>query len=89
MKQVLLSLCLVFLALNCVADQQSDPNTQAEIASAKAAIKVFAGALQTELKGAIQAGGPVAAIAVCNAQAIPITHMLFVLTQTHLSVSIN
>ena len=73
MKQILLGVCLVIFALDCSGDQQPDVNTQADIAAAKAAIKEFAGALQTELKTAMQAGGPVAAIGVCNTQAMPIT----------------
>ena len=76
MKQILLSLCLVTLALNSNAGQQTETNNQAEIANAKAAIKEFAGALQTELKTAMQAGGPVAAIAVCNTRAMPITEKI-------------
>jgi len=70
-KQFLLSLCLVMPALDCNSDQQTD--TTAEVARAKTAIKQFAGALQTELKSAMKAGGPVAAIGVCNTQAMPIT----------------
>jgi hypothetical protein len=72
-KQILLSLSLIILALDCYADQQVNSNTDAEIARAKATIKQFAGALQTELKTAMQAGGPVAAIGVCHTQAMPIT----------------
>jgi hypothetical protein len=73
MKQILLGLCLVMLALDCSSDQQADTSTEAEATAAKAAIKAFAGALQTELKGAMKAGGPIAAIGVCNTQAMPIT----------------
>jgi len=73
MKQILLGLCLVMLALDCSGDQQANTTTQAEVAAAKAAIKEFAGALQTELKTAMKAGGPIAAIGVCNTQAMPIT----------------
>jgi len=73
MKQILLGLCLVMLALDCSSDQQANTSTEAEVAAAKAAIKEFAGALQTELKGAMKAGGPIAAIGVCNTQAMPIT----------------
>jgi len=40
---------------------------------AKAAIAAFAFALQTELKSAMQQGGPVNAIGVCNTTAMPIT----------------
>lgn len=73
MKQILLSLCLVMLSMDSSSGQQTHNDTQAEIASAKAAIKELAEALQTELKSAMQTGGPVAAIAVCHTQAIPIT----------------
>lgn len=67
MKRVLIGFCLLVLALDCSAEPD------AEIAAAKAAIKEVAGALQAELKSAMQAGGPVKAIAVCNTQAMPIT----------------
>ena len=40
---------------------------------AKTAIGAFASALQAELKNAMQQGGPVNAIGVCNTTAIPIT----------------
>ena len=73
MKQILLGLCLVMLALDCSSDQQANTSTEAEVAAAKAAIKEFAGALQTELKTAMKAGGPTAAIGVCNTKAMPIT----------------
>ena len=85
MKQVLISLCLIALVLDCSADQQSNANMGAEVAAAKAAIKEFAGALQTELKGAMQAGGPVAAIGVCNTQAMPITERVAAEHGMHLS----
>ncbi len=73
MNQILLSLSLSILTLSCYAGQKNDSDTAAEITHAKATIKQFAGALQTELKAAMQAGGPVAAIGVCNTQAMPIT----------------
>ena len=73
MKQILFGLCLVLLALDCSSDQQSSANPEADVAAAKSAMKEFAGALQTELKAAMKAGGPVAAIGVCNTQAMPIT----------------
>jgi len=72
MKQTLLGLCLVMLAMDCGSDQQAD-SIQTEIDKAKAAIMELAVALKTELKGAMQAGGLVAAIGVCNTQAMPIT----------------
>ncbi|MEE8339413.1 MAG: DUF3365 domain-containing protein [Xanthomonadales bacterium] len=54
------------------------PGPDAEIVSlesnrAKAATASFASALQTELKNAMQQGGPVNAIGVCNTTAMPIT----------------
>ena len=72
-KHILLSLSLIILSLNCSADQQVISDTEAEIAGAKTTIKQYAAALQTELKTAMQTGGPVAAIGVCNTQAMPIT----------------
>jgi len=73
MKRFLPGICLLALVLDGSADQLPADHTQAEIANAKAAIKLLAGNLQTELKGAMQSGGPVAAIAVCNTRAMPIT----------------
>ena len=73
MKQVLLALSLLMLAVDCSSDQQSDTGMEAETAAAKAAIQQLTGALQTELKTAIQAGGPASAIAFCNTRAMPIT----------------
>ena len=73
MKQILLGLFLVTLALNSNADQHSRTSDQADIADAKRAIKDFAGSLQAVLKTTMQAGGPVAAIGVCNTQATPIS----------------
>ena len=71
MKKLLVGLLLVILAMDCSAGQQSGDDS--DVAAAKTAIKEFAGALQTELKAAMQAGGAVAAIGVCNTQAMPIT----------------
>ena len=73
MKHILLILSLGILTSSGYAGQQKDSDTEAEIARAKGTIKQFAGALQTELKTAMQAGGPVAAIGVCHTQAMPIT----------------
>ena len=73
MKQILLGLFLVTLAFNSNADQHSRTSDQADIADAKRAIKDFAGSLQAVLKTTMQAGGPVAAIGVCNTQATPIS----------------
>jgi len=66
MKQIGLGVCLFLLSIAGNAD------TDSEVAAAKIAIKEFAGALQTELKNAMEAGGPVAAIAVCNTRAMSI-----------------
>lgn len=73
MKRILFALCLVITSMSCHGDKPAGVDTQAESAAAKAGIKELAGALQKELKGAMQAGGPVAAIGVCNTQAMPIT----------------
>jgi hypothetical protein len=77
-KSFLLILCLIALALDCSGDQTHSVDTEAEISAAKTSIKQFAVALQTELKAAMQAGGPVAAIGVCNEKAIPITEQVSV-----------
>jgi len=69
MKNTLLGLCLVMFVFNSFAHTDTDT----DVAAAKAAIKEFAGALQTELKSAMKSGGPVAAIAVCSTKAMPIT----------------
>ena len=77
MKQILLSLVFISFALDCYShqhgDQQTEPGIETEITDANATIKEFAGALQAELKAAMQAGGPVAAIGICNTRAMPIT----------------
>ena len=71
-----MTLCLISLALDCGGDQTHGVDTEAEISAAKTSIKQFAVALKTELKAAMQAGGPVAAIGVCNEKAIPITQQV-------------
>jgi len=73
MKQILLVPCLLMLAMSSHGDQPTDVDAQVESTAAKAAIKELAGTLQKELKGAMQAGGPTGAIAVCNSQAMPVT----------------
>lgn len=75
MKQILLFISLVVLSLNCSAGQQGT-SEETDVTAAKAAIKEFAGALQAELKAAMKAGGPVAAIGVCNTQAKPISEKI-------------
>jgi hypothetical protein len=52
---------------------QTDPNpkiVKEESARAKAAIAVFASALKAELQNAMQQGGPINAIGVCNTTAM-------------------
>lgn len=73
MKRFFLSLCVTALALNCNAVSGTAKDTETGVPAAKSAIKELAEALQTELKGAMQAGGPVAAIGVCNTRAMPLT----------------
>ncbi len=72
-RRYLPGLFFVTLAFACHGDQQTDANTGAETAAAKAAIRDLAMTLQAELKSAMQTGGPAAAIAVCNTQAMPIS----------------
>ena len=73
MKKILFGLCLAMLSLSCSAGEQPVVNTETEVANAKQAIKELAAALQIKLKSAMQAGGPIAAVGVCNVQAMPIT----------------
>jgi hypothetical protein len=71
MKHIVLALFFVLLTTDCRSDQVSD--IESEVTAAKAAIMELAAALQSELKAAMQTGGPVAAIGVCNTQAMSIT----------------
>jgi len=71
MKNILLVAGLMLLAIDGYTDQQAGADTQ--VAAAKTAIQALASALQAELKSAIQEGGPVSAIEVCNTKAMPIT----------------
>ena len=64
------------LAQDTLETLQTDPELEIvkeESARAKAAIAVFAAALKTELKNAMQQGGPINALGVCNTTAMPIT----------------
>jgi len=79
MKYIVLGLCFVMLTTDCRSDQQAD------VAAANAAIKELATALQSELKTAMQTGGPVAAIGVCNTRAMPITQRVAAEQGLHLS----
>lgn len=79
MKKTLLLTALVTLSLNCSSNQS------ANIDDAKTAIKQLAGALQAELKAAMQSGGPVAAISACNTRAMPITEKVSKQQDLHVS----
>ena len=88
MKHIVLGLCLFLLTMGCRSDQKSD--VEMEVTAAKAAIMELATALQSELKAAMQTGGPVAAIGVCNTRAMPITQKVAVEQGLNLSrVSLN
>lgn len=50
----------------------AEPDTQALVDEAKGVMKQFGGALKGELQTAMKAGGPVAAIEVCNTRAMPL-----------------
>ena len=71
MKRFMLPLLSLTLGLHCNAGLAD--TTEADISAARTAIQELAASLQTELKNAMQAGGPVAAIGICHTQAIPIT----------------
>lgn len=73
MNKTILSFILVFFAFPSGASQAATSSADENIAEAKAAIKQLAGSLKKELKASMQTGGPVAAIGVCNTQAMPIT----------------
>ena len=55
------------------AEATASFDQKAEVESAKKITQAFAGALKGELMAAMSAGGPVAALDVCNKKAIPIT----------------
>ncbi len=70
-RAITLSLPLLFVSV--YADEF---NKEAAVNEAKAITKTFAGTLQKELLAAMQAGGPVNALGVCNTEAMPITAMV-------------
>jgi hypothetical protein len=60
----------IVLLLGCSAVAfAADDDLQSRTEASRAAVKEFAGALQGELGAAMKEGGPIAAIAVCNAKA--------------------
>ena len=64
---------LVFLTVFAVEANSEQFNKEAAIAEAKVTTKAFGGTLKAELIAAMKAGGPVNALEVCNAEAMPIT----------------
>ena len=73
MKRLFLCACLFIPALDGHAGPPSNTDNEANLSAAKSAIQAFAASLQAELKAAMQAGGPVAGVAVCNTRAMAIT----------------
>ncbi|MGC2856615.1 DUF3365 domain-containing protein [Novispirillum sp. DQ9] len=69
----LVRLCILAGALALApAAHAADPDITALKAEAAAIMKVFGGSLQAELKAAMERGGPVEAIQVCAAKAVPL-----------------
>jgi hypothetical protein len=66
MKKTLITLCLAALASGVSAGSDES----AELDQAKKATAEFAGALKSELVAAMQSGGPIEAIDVCNTRAV-------------------
>jgi hypothetical protein len=76
MKRLPLTTCLLASAFACQAHAANDTPHDTDIDTANAAIKSLAAALKAELGSAMQSGGPVVAIEVCNTQAMPITRKI-------------
>lgn len=72
MRTLAFSLCLS-LQLSLSVAQAQEFDKQKAIAEAKEVTQIFAGALKTELVAAMQSGGPLNALGVCNLEAMPIT----------------
>ena len=66
MKKILTALCLSVLTSGVSAEFDES----AELDRAKKATAAFAGALKSELVSAMQSGGPIEAIDVCNTRAV-------------------
>ena len=69
MKKIIVTLCLAALASGVSAGSDE----AAELDQAKKANAAFAGALKSELVSAMQSGGPIEAIDVCNTRAVLIS----------------
>ena len=72
MKLAILSIAVSFQLFALTAQSEAFDKANA-VAEAKATTKAFGGALKKELIAAMQAGGPVNALGVCNTEAMPIT----------------
>ncbi len=67
-------ICLPLALIAC--SQSSPPDSALQLEQSRAIVKDFAGQLQAELTGAMQSGGPVRAIAVCQERAPAIAQEL-------------
>lgn len=72
MKVVILSIGLALQFFSLIAYSEGFDKESA-VADVKATTKAFGGALKQELVKALQADGPLYALQVCNAEAMPIT----------------
>lgn len=81
MKKIAMALCLATLASGISAD--FDEAQQLE--QAQKATAAFAGALKSELRSAMQAGGPIEAIQVCNTRALAISQEVSIQNGMNLS----
>lgn len=73
MKTISLALAACALSFTAASTASAaEPDMAALKGEAAGIIKAFAGSLQGELKAAMQRGGPVEAIQVCSAKAVPL-----------------
>lgn len=76
MNRLLVSCCLLLAAFGCNGDGAATSHVDEQSAAAKDAIKTLAETLKGELQTAMQAGGPTAAIEVCNTRAMELTRQI-------------
>lgn len=69
MKRMMMAAALGAMGFTAMPALAAEEDMTALMGEAKTLIETFAGTLQGELKSAIQAGGPVNAISVCNEKA--------------------
>lgn len=69
-RTLTIAICLLSFSLPVQAESF---NKEDALADVKAITKAFASSLKSELVAALQSGGPVNALNVCNAEAMPIT----------------